>query len=226
MILAIDTATKLLSIALHDGDTLIAEQTWIAGNRHTTTLAPTIQAMLAANETSIKDLSAVAVSTGPGSYTGLRIGVSFAKGLASAHGLPLIGMTTLDLIAKGQPSYGGNAGLVAVVQAGRGRVIVQTYHWHKNAWQTRTEPRLMNWETLISTLDGIAVITGEVDKDGRAALENVEQATIAPAAWRLRRTGFLAEYAWEQLRANGDDAESRAKTFDPINVLPIYLQTD
>ncbi len=226
MLIAIDTATKIMSIALHDGHTVLAEQTWQAGNRHTTALAPTLQAMLGACGVTIQDISAVAVATGPGSYTGLRIGVSFAKGLAAARNLPLVGMTTLDIIAKGQPQYTSGTGLIAVVQAGRGRVMVRAYRWHKGGWHSRTEARLLDWATLISTLDGAAVITGEVDDDGRAALVDVAQVTIAPAAWRLRRAGFLAEYAWEQIRTTEAETGEAAQTFAAVNVLPIYLQTD
>src|SRR5690606_17578892 len=95
---------------------------------------PAIQRLLLRCEASVEDLSALAVSIGPGSYTGLRIGVALAKGLAAARNLPLVGITTLDTLAAGQPYLSSNHGLIVVVQAGRGRVIVKTYRWRKGRW--------------------------------------------------------------------------------------------
>src|SRR5690606_20526166 len=103
MLLAIDTATRSLSLALHDGDTVIAEQMWRTGNRHNALLAPAIQQMMDVCDVTMQDITAIAVTTGPGSYTGLRIGVAFAKGLAAVNNLPLIGVSTLDMLAAGQP---------------------------------------------------------------------------------------------------------------------------
>ena len=121
MLLAIDTATRIMSLALHDGDTLLAEQSWNTRNRHTVELAPAVLNMLNSLEMSVADLAGLGVSIGPGSYTGLRIGVAFAKGLAAAHRLPLVGVTTLDTLAAAQPHHQSGMGLIAVVQAGRGR---------------------------------------------------------------------------------------------------------
>ncbi|MFW5748950.1 MAG: tRNA (adenosine(37)-N6)-threonylcarbamoyltransferase complex dimerization subunit type 1 TsaB [Chloroflexota bacterium] len=228
MLLAIDTATRELSIALHDGDTLIGEYSWLAGNRHTTALAPALNSLLDACNTPVDELSALAVATGPGSFTGLRIGMSLVKGLAAARKLPLVGASTLDILAFGQPFYQSGSGLIAVVQAGRGRIIVNSYRWSKGRWNSRSEPRLMEWEDLLATIDGPAYITGEIDTDGMEAITAVQQANesaaqinVAPPANRLRRAGYLAEHAWEQLRAAGEDRSA----FDPAKVLPVYIQT-
>jgi tRNA threonylcarbamoyladenosine biosynthesis protein TsaB len=228
MLLALDTATKLISVALHDGDTLQAEQTWIAGNRHTSALAPTIQTMLNLCGVTPMQLTAVAVATGPGSYTGVRIGVAFAKGLAGAHKLPLIGATTHDILAKGQPQYRTSAALIAVVKAGRGRVIAQSYRWSKGEWVGRSKPKLVPWAALVELIDGKAIITGEVDMDSITALQERDDidVTVAPAAYRMRRAGFLAEYAWEKLRAVDTDALSASDAFPAAHVIPVYVQTD
>lgn len=224
MLLAIDTATRMMSIALHDGTRLLSEQSCEMGNRQTIELAPAIRQMMTACEVEMDELTAVAVSVGPGSYTGVRIGISLAKGLASANQLPLIGINTLDILAYGQPYFQSGAGLVAVVQAGRGRVIVKSYRWRKGAWYSRTEPRLMNWETLLETIDATAYITGEISN---AALDMIQDAhndqiLVAPGAYRLRRAGYLAECAWAELRAAGDDQSA----FEPAKLLPIYIQED
>jgi tRNA threonylcarbamoyladenosine biosynthesis protein TsaB len=225
MLLAIDTATRFIGLALHDGKNLLAEETWQTANNHTIQLAPAIFRMLEQNEVEIEALTALAVSTGPGSYTGLRIGVSLAKGMASARKLPLVGVTTLDTIAAAQPNYHSGSGLVTVVQAGRGRVIVKTYKWRKGQWAGRGEPQLMNWESLVNNIDGPAVITGEINDEGFKALEEAQAReipiTIMPAAYRLRRAGFLAESAWELLKATANKS-----VFAPARLTPIYVKSD
>lgn len=226
MLLAIDTATRLMSLALHDGDNLLAEQSWQTDNRHTTELVPAIEHLLEITDRSISDLTALGVSIGPGSYTGLRIGVALAKGLATVHSLPLVGVTTLDTLAAGQPYYQSGSGLVSVVQAGRGRIIIKTYRWRKGRWNSHAEPRLMNWETLLASIDGPAHITGEIDTNG---IEHITEAqekdipvSIAPPAHRMRRAGFLAEYAWEKLREAQDDETA----YNASQLLPIYVKSN
>src|SRR6185436_18097740 len=130
--------------------------------------------------------------------TGLRIGVSLAKGMASALKLPLVGVTTLDTLAAGQLYYQGNA-LIVVIEAGRGRVIAATYRWSKGRWIHRGDPQTMNWETLFSSVDGPAYLTGDITAEGQTALEKAQEKEIpvklVPSAHRLRRAGFLAQEA-------------------------------
>ena len=222
MLLAIDTATRVMSLALHDGYTLLAEKSWRAGNRHTTQLAPAIQRLLYQCEVTTGDLTALGVSIGPGSYTGLRIGVALAKGLAAVNHLPLVGITTLETLAAGQPHYQSRYGLITIVQAGRGRIVVQTYRWNRGEWVGRGEPTIMTWDQLFASIDGPAYITGEVDGVGQAALKTAQEesvpVTLAPAAHRLRRAGYLAEVAWKRLREDKND-------FDAARVMPIYLKS-
>lgn len=224
MLLAIDTATRFLSLALHNGQELIAEQTAKIGNHHTTELAPTLATLMASCDVSANDLTALAVSIGPGSYTGVRIGVAMAKGLATVNALPLVGVSTLDVLAAGQPYFQSN-GLITVVQAGRGRIIVRSYRWRKGRWTSRAEPEIMDWEHLLDSIDGSAYISGEVNQDGMDAISAAQAKgvplTLVPAANRLRRAGFLAEVAWEQLNESDDHS-----AFAPARLIPVYLKSE
>lgn len=221
MLLAIDTATRIMSLALHDGHTLLAEETWHTANNHTAELAPAIRGLLARCEVTLEDVTALAVSIGPGSFTGLRIGVALAKGLALARKLPLVGVSTLDTLAAAQPQYPRHA-LITVVEAGRGRIIAATYRWGKGEWVNRGEPRLMDWETLLANIDGPAYVTGDIDAEGQAALKTAEEGEnpvrVSSPALRLRRAGFLAEMALARLAAGGE-------SFDPAQVTPLYVKT-
>ncbi len=103
MLLAIDTATHATGVCLADRAQVLAEHVWHSGRYHTVELAPEVAVLLQRNQVALTDLEAVAVASGPGSYTGLRIGMALAKGIALALRIPLIGVPTLDILAAGQP---------------------------------------------------------------------------------------------------------------------------
>jgi len=101
VILSIETSTKVCSLALHNKDELVAESTLYVDKSHSEKLAILIKDLLSYVEIKTTDLTAVAIASGPGSYTGLRIGTSTAKGLCYALNIPLIGINTLDAMALG-----------------------------------------------------------------------------------------------------------------------------
>ena len=103
MLLSIETSTDICSVALHSKDTLVAQTISTEAYSHAERLAPMIVDLLAANRVDKKDLSAIAVSGGPGSYTGLRIGTSTAKGLCYSLDIPLIAVNTLESMLVGLP---------------------------------------------------------------------------------------------------------------------------
>jgi len=219
MLLAIDTATQFISLALHDGQNLLFEQTWQTANNHSSELAPAVDTLLKRHG-GVESLKALAVCVGPGTFTGLRIGVAFAKGMASGRGLPLVGMTTMDVLAAGQPQ--GTGGLVTIIQAGRARIVAATYQWRRGRWINRNEPQLMTWATLFDSIDGAAILTGEIDAEGHVAFDEALAKglplTLAGAANRLRRAGFLAQEAQARLAA---DPEGHP----PDQVMPVYVKT-
>lgn len=214
MLIAIDTATRLASLALHDGFQIRHEASWEAGRQQTVQLTDRLASSLNNLKVGIEELKGVAVSLGPGSYTGLRVGLAVAKGLALSRSLSLVGVPTLDILAAGQGR--DRRPLVTVIQAGRGRIAVATYRWHRG-WQQREEPRLTTWEELSEQIERPTLFCGEVDPSGARILERLEdQAILLPPAWRLRRAGFLADLAWARIR--------RKETDDPASLAPIYLR--
>ncbi len=104
MLLAIDTATRATGVCLANGAQILAEHIWHSERYHTVELAPEVAVLLQRNHVDLNDLEAVAVASGPGSYTGLRIGMALAKGIALAQRIPLIGVPTLDILAAAQPA--------------------------------------------------------------------------------------------------------------------------
>jgi tRNA threonylcarbamoyladenosine biosynthesis protein TsaB len=105
LIISIETATKVCSVALHADARLVATQSLHAEKSHSESLLCTIEHLLAISPYTKEDLTAIAVSSGPGSYTGLRIGTSTAKGLCYALEIPLIAVNTLEAMVHGMQPY-------------------------------------------------------------------------------------------------------------------------
>jgi tRNA threonylcarbamoyladenosine biosynthesis protein TsaB len=178
-------------------------------------LAPAVHDLMARAGISARDLTAIAVVQGPGSYTGLRIGMSLAKGLALAQTLPipLIGFPTLDVLAAAQPHTVDR--LIAVAQAGRGRINAGRYAWNGAEWESMAPSILTTWAALMESLDGPTQISGEIDSAGRDLLAAAgDRAIVARADQALRRAGVLAELACRQL---SDDPAG-----DPAALVPVY----
>ncbi len=126
MLLAFDTATPYVTVALHDGDSVVASFESEESMRHGEMLAPGIERVLAAAGASVSDLTAIAVGVGPGPFTGLRVGLVTARTLGYARGLPVHGVCTLDILA----AAGMDAGLeefVVATDARRKEVYLASY---------------------------------------------------------------------------------------------------
>jgi len=215
MLLALDTASMRASVALHDGTTLRAECTWESSNRHTVTLLPRVVQLLTSSGLAPRDLTAIGVCIGPGSYTGVRIGVAVAKGLASSRKLSLVGVSTLDILAAAQPW--DDRPMYAVFTAGRHRVGYARYKWQEDGWRAETGVQVVAWDALPEKLDLPALMVGEIGSAGREALHGLYGRLEVPAPARhLRRAGYLADIAWERLRNNQVDA--------PTALLPLYAR--
>lgn len=215
MLIAIDTATDQASLALHDGFRVCVEHTWEAPRRHTVELTPRLGDALRQLNLQRGELSGVAVTTGPGSFTGLRVGMSVAKGLAVAQRLPMVGVPTLDVVAAAQGR--DRRRLAAVLQAGRGRISIAMYRWQFGEWRGQGAPRLTTWASLAEEIAEPTLFCGEIGEEGAEVLARLrDRAVLLPAPWRLRRAGFLAELGWRRL--------NRGDVDDPASLAPIYLK--
>src|SRR5579862_828576 len=99
-ILGIDTATRRASIGVLVDGAIVAEQSELANGSHAVTVLPLIADTLQRAGVAVRDLDAIAVSCGPGTFTGLRVGLSIAKGFAYATGIPVVGVPTLEALAR------------------------------------------------------------------------------------------------------------------------------
>ncbi|MFQ5943679.1 MAG: tRNA (adenosine(37)-N6)-threonylcarbamoyltransferase complex dimerization subunit type 1 TsaB [Anaerolineales bacterium] len=213
MLLAIDTATNMLGLALYDGAEVLSESVWYSDRHHTTELAPEVAISFRRAGASQADLTAVAVAQGPGSYTGLRIGMALAKGFSLAQNLPIVGIPTLDILASAQPQM--EEPMLATLQAGRGRVAAVWYKWTRNGWTARKGTKTLTWDDLAGELKQSTYICGELNTEARESLKQVANAILAPASMCVRRPSVLAELGWKKAR--------KGKAEDPSKLAPIYL---
>ncbi len=128
MLLAFDTSSSTVSVALHDGDGVVAEQSSEQAMRHGEQLAPLVAEVLAAAGVSRTDLTAIAVGVGPGPFTGLRVGLVTARTLGLVLGVPVHGACSLDVLALEASRSGDLAdGFLVATDARRKEVYLATY---------------------------------------------------------------------------------------------------
>ncbi|NOS35695.1 MAG: tRNA (adenosine(37)-N6)-threonylcarbamoyltransferase complex dimerization subunit type 1 TsaB [Deltaproteobacteria bacterium] len=127
--LAIDASTPSGSVALFDDGELMSEFTFHRGGRHSETLLTAIDTICTMSGVEVKEIDSYAVTRGPGSFTGLRVGISTVKGLAWSSGKPVVGVSTLKSLAMNLPCAGGV--IVPVLNARRGEVYGGIYRWEK-----------------------------------------------------------------------------------------------
>jgi len=214
MLVAIDTATRFASLALYEPGRILAEHTWQSNDNHTVEMMPSLVDMLSRQNVRPTQLEAIAVSIGPGSFTGLRIGLAAAKGLAMSLEIPIIGVPTLDIL----PYAIGHIGLSnwSVIQAGRGRLCYAEYRYCQRDWRRQTEFQVGTIADFAEQLQGFVNVCGELSQTEREKLKERfgDAAIIAPSVFGLRRAGFLADMAWQRFeRGEADDLETLAPTY-------------
>lgn len=216
MLLAIDTATRFAGIALYGGDGLLVEQMWRTRDNHTVELMPYIVHACDQQQLVPGALQAIGVSLGPGSFTGVRVGLSVGKGLAVALNIPLLGVPTLDAAAYAHSRE--TLPVRSVLPAGRGRWCTALYQTIGGKWQRLSDYSLFDSDALAGSLTEPTLICGEVDTSLAEALResNPDNAIVAGPALRARRPGFLAELAWQRFVSGERD--------DLTSLSPIYLQ--
>jgi tRNA threonylcarbamoyladenosine biosynthesis protein TsaB len=195
MLLAVDTSTRAIGVALYDGVQILSEMIWLSDQYHTVELAPTVESLIGRAGISLSELHVVAVALGPGSFTGLRIGLAFAKGMALAKHLEIIGVPTLDILAASQPLDNLNA---------------------SNSWVSASDVRVQTSRELADGIKSPTIVCGELSAEEQRIFRRKRKNVIlySPAQC-LRRPSFLAELGWQRWRKGQVD--------DPAVLTPIYL---
>lgn len=214
MFLAIDTATEFAGLALYSEDAVWAEEIWHAARNHTVEVMPRLHRMLQNVSLSVARLDGIVVSIGPGSYTGVRIAVALAKGLALPHNLPVIGVPTLEIVAY--PHRNQTLPVIAIAQAGRKRILTASYDWVDGKWVQVQSPALTTVSALVQTITEPILVSGELTASDVVEF-NSGKAVVATPVDRIRRPAVLAELGMTRLYSGEQD--------DLDSLVPIYLSS-
>lgn len=153
-ILAIDSATPAASVALVDGEKVIREDFINFKKTHSETLMPTVERVLKECETGLNDIDAIAVSVGPGSFTGLRIGMAAVKGLSLGSGKPVVAVGTLEMLAA---NVAGSDALVgAILDARKNEVYCGFYDVSNSLPRLLEEPSACSPEQFVTRIQQLA----------------------------------------------------------------------
>jgi tRNA threonylcarbamoyladenosine biosynthesis protein TsaB len=215
-LLALDTSTDWASVALYDGKNVLAEETWHAQRRHGNELFPTIERMLASARSSIADVDRVAVATGPGSFTGLRVAIAAAQGIARGAGAALAGVSTLDVLAY--PHAASKQRTCALLPAGRSDWYAALYQERNRRWLRRSPYIAATLPDLCAQIGTHTLFVGEIGEEAEQTLRDLlgPKALFASPASRMRRAGYLAELGWRAL-----ETEPQVKLGE---IEPIYVK--
>jgi tRNA threonylcarbamoyladenosine biosynthesis protein TsaB len=212
MLLAIDTSTTQTGLACYDERGLLADCAWLSGREHSAQLLPQLTLLLRHLGRPRDAISAIAVALGPGSWSGLRVGMSTAKGLALARDLPIVGVGTLDALAYQHGQSGATT--VPLIRLGRERFATGVVAG-RGAARRAIEPRNVTLAELCAEINSRALFCGDIEPDVQAFLREKlgDRARFPTPAANLRRPGYLAELGWQRLQAGQID---NTATLEPI----------
>jgi tRNA threonylcarbamoyladenosine biosynthesis protein TsaB len=203
VLVAIDTSTEMAGLALYDGDR-VSELVWHSGRNQTLVILDQLQHLLTINGHELRSVGAIAVATGPGTFNGLRVGMSTAKGLSYGRGVPIFGVDTLE--ATAYPHRSSLIPIRAFVPAGRGRIVFSDYRKRSGRWVRAGEMQNRLFSELTSGLAEPTILTGEApaghDLEELGDLQNVE---LPRLSLRTRRPACLAEIGWRRWQAGEQD---------------------
>jgi len=240
LLLALDTSTRQASLALCTEDELLGEYTWQVGTNHSIELLDRVQRMFAECNKTMQDIEGVAVATGPGSFNGLRVALATAKAIAFALKKPIVGLSTLDIIAAQQSQWDGP--ICAILEAGRSELYAACYTFDKvcdsNGRMTSTLHQFGDYLLLspqqvagylreqVSAWIGTPgeralpsfLFCGEISPLSRQVLysEMQEKSLFVDSIQSTRHASTLATFALQRLRDGKEDS--------PLLLEPLYLR--
>ncbi len=219
-VLGVESATPVAGVAVLHRDKILAERLINNRKTHSGHLLPMIRSVIEEAGIGPADIKGIAVSSGPGSFTGLRIGMSTAKTLAQVWGVPVVGVSTLDALAY---PLAGLANLVCpVLNARKNEVYTSVYEGSGGIINNLTGPLALKPEDLAALLsrwgDRTVTFLGDGVFEYRDRLTDLlgERASFAPGMMFLPRGAAVAGMGWIKLESG--------EGLDPLSLLPDYVR--
>lgn len=218
-VLAIDTSSNVATVAVMDDEKLICEYTLNHKKTHSQKLMPMIQEVLKSCELEAASIDLFAVAVGPGSFTGLRIGVATAKALAHSLDKPIVGVSTLDALAYGIPFFNGV--ICPILDAKRDQVYTGVYKWENDIPKPITEYLAISIDELMQKLQSInekVIFVGDGVYQFKQIILNKlgNLADFAPKHSIMQRASMVAELALKKFYSGNTD--------NYMTLTPYYLR--
>jgi len=215
MELAIDTSSNTASVSLsHKGETLLS-LSWQSAHNHTMELLPNLVCLLQQAKVELGSIEAIMVAKGPGSFNGLRVGISTAKGLASALNIPLLGVNTLE--AEAYPFAFTGLPLRPIHKAGREEIATALYQQKDNEWQCLEEENITTVKTLCRRIKQKTLFCGEIPPDIMSEIQqDLGKRAMISQSNSSSRASSLATLGWRKF--------SRGEKDDLVTLQPLYLR--
>jgi tRNA threonylcarbamoyl adenosine modification protein YeaZ len=215
MELSIDTSSNIVSIALSHKGEILASLTWQTTQNHTIELLPNLVCLLQQAKVELVSIQAIIVAKGPGSFNGLRVGISTAKGLAFTLNIPLLGVNTLE--AEAYPFAFTGLPLRPIHKAGREEIATALYWQKDNEWQCLEAENLTTVKTLCRRIKQKTLFCGEIPADMiREIQQNLGRRAIISQSNSPSRANSLAILGWRKL--------SKGEHDDLVTLQPLYLR--
>jgi tRNA threonylcarbamoyladenosine biosynthesis protein TsaB len=213
--LAIETSGRLGSIAIVEDGIVLADDAFAHGLKHAAEMVPRIDALVRSRGWSPADVREIYVSVGPGSFTGLRIGITFAKTLAFSTGARIVAVPSIEVLARNAPPEARNA--IIVLDAKRDQIFTARLRRDENNWIIEEPAHLDSLTEMLARAPRPAHLIGEgIPFHQKFLPAHDESVIVTPAeTWRAR-AGAVAEIGFRMARA-GHFTEAQS-------LLPIYIR--
>ncbi|HEY8910114.1 MAG TPA: tRNA (adenosine(37)-N6)-threonylcarbamoyltransferase complex dimerization subunit type 1 TsaB [Desulfosporosinus sp.] len=206
--LTIDTTTKVTAVALAEDGQLVGEGFLHTIKTHSERIIPMLDQLLTAAAWTLQDLDMIGVVRGPGSFTGIRIGIATAQGLAQVLKLPLIAVVSLDALAWA--GLGRTEDIVPILDARKNEWYTARYRWTRGEEKAAclTLPQALNkdqWLEQLRALDRTICFVGDAAAKSKGKIEDVlgERAIILPEYESLPRGAYAARAVWQRWQEMG-----------------------
>ncbi|MDD5450583.1 MAG: tRNA (adenosine(37)-N6)-threonylcarbamoyltransferase complex dimerization subunit type 1 TsaB [Desulfovibrionales bacterium] len=216
-ILAVDTSTHTGSAALTDNGAVLAEYSLFSNETHSRRLLQAVEHLLAQTGLAFNDIDGLAVAIGPGSFTGIRIGLATFKGLALATGKPVVGISSLDALAANFPV--ADRPVFPVIDARKKEVFTAAYYPNEDGRLIKTSPELaLSPQDLVTRIKERVILVGDGARSyGEFFKKELgDKAFFAPGPFSFIRASNVAFLAAEKFKA-GEQA-------DIVTMVPAYIR--
>lgn len=219
--LAIDTSSLVATVAVMNEEKLLGEYTINSPMTHSQKLMPIIEQLLSTLDLSMEDIDLIAVSRGPGSFTGVRIGIATVKGLAHARNIPIIGVSSLEGLAY-NITYGEEL-ICPIMDARRNQVYTGVYKWVDYELEEIVKEAPLGIDELMDELrkreEKVIFLGDGLSRYKEEIINNLgDKALFAPGFVNMQRASSIAQLALDKIAREDLEPESYH------SIIPVYLR--